>query len=332
MNTEITADPEAFRAAGDRIRTQNKGIPQTAPFPDFLQSAGFHYALFSASEGRDIARVAAFLEEGSVSGRLGWYESTCNSGVAAAVLQEACAWLKRQGCTSVTGPMNGTTWHDYRFNLEADEPLFPGEPAQPRWYPAQWEHAGFERALEYETSVVEDHTGFENFSGSLQESLQSEGVVIHPYPESPDTRLQHILHRFYRACFRNNPLFREIPFEEFQALSEKAAPWVDYTCSFLLTGPDDEVIGAFVAYRDVQGERAGAGRSLFLKTIAVDSRWRNRSIGQQMIRHILACSHGQGYARTVFAMMFAGNVTAIRSKTMFGSRLLRKYALYRKEL
>jgi GNAT superfamily N-acetyltransferase len=106
------------------------------------------------SPGR--AHVAAIVnprlvEDGRAVGLLGFFESKDDISAATAVLGAAVDWLRERGVTIVRGPINFSTWNDYRFRTECTEPgaWFAGEPFHPDYYPRLWEAAGFRAASRY---------------------------------------------------------------------------------------------------------------------------------------------------------------------------------------
>ena len=106
------------------------------------------------SPGR--ARVAAMINPrltdaaGRPIGLLGFFESVDDEAAARQVLHAGAAWLRAQGASIVRGPVNYTTWNDYRLTLDATEPgWFVGEPYHPPYYPRLWTSAAFTIATRY---------------------------------------------------------------------------------------------------------------------------------------------------------------------------------------
>ncbi len=317
---------EEFNAIGESI-TKERGLK--SPLPSINQRVSIQ--LFAHCIGDDKARVAAFARE--KTGYLGWYASSENSGLSTSVLNAACDWLKANGCTTAHGPINGSTWGDYRFNLDSETPLFPGEPVQPIYFIAQWENAGFQKDLTYETTIVHDLPKEPLTLHFVNQHLDQFGARADYFPQEIGEELSKQLYDFYHLCFQYNPLFEAISFERYKAITEKASTILDYDCSYLLEDSESNPIGVFLAYRDVYAHlREDEESILFLKTIAVHPDWQNKFIGQMMIGLTLLQSKEVGYDQSVFSMMFSKNLSAIKGKSNFGSTVLRKYALYTKQL
>ncbi len=100
------------------------------------------------------ARVAAMEnsrlrdDHGAPIGMLGFFEAQNDPEAASAVLDAGTAWLRARGATIVRGPINYSTWNDYRFST-AGTGRFAGEPYHPAYYPTLWANAGFDVCAHY---------------------------------------------------------------------------------------------------------------------------------------------------------------------------------------
>ena len=79
--------------------------------------------------------------EGKKLGFIGHYAAQATK--AGDLLNEACKVLKQQGCELAIGPIDGSTWRNYRFVTEGEGASFFLEPTHPSYYPAQWQRSGF---------------------------------------------------------------------------------------------------------------------------------------------------------------------------------------------
>jgi len=95
------------------------------------------------------ARVAAILnprlkdDRGAPIGVLGFFEAHDDQDAVTAVLGAASRWLREHGATTIRGPINYSTWNDYRFATSPGEGWIRGEPYHPASYLPMWERAGF---------------------------------------------------------------------------------------------------------------------------------------------------------------------------------------------
>ena len=320
--TAVKVNIKEFNAVGE-------AFPEMpAPPPMNGELSAHHHALFACYEEGEKGRVTAYVVDGT--GYLGWYACSDNKTLAHSLLTAATEWLKSNGCREVHGPINGSTWGDYRFNLDSNIPLFPGEPAQPLYYVKQWESFGFSSNLEYETTIIKEHPDKTLSLEDVNQHLGQFGAKASYFPKEISEQLSRELYDFYHLCFQNNPLFNPISFDAYNELTQKAAAILDYDCSYLLEDNEGKPIGVFIAYRDVLSEnREGSESILFMKTIAVHPDWQNKFIGQMMVMLTILRSAEVGYDKSVFSLMFSQNVSAIKGKSNFGSTILRNYALFK---
>lgn len=87
-------------------------------------------------------------DQGAPIGMLGFFEAENDPEAALAVLDAGTAWLRARGAKIVRGPINYSTWNDYRFATETGG-WFRGEPYHPAYYPALWANAGFDVCAHY---------------------------------------------------------------------------------------------------------------------------------------------------------------------------------------
>ena len=77
-------------------------------------------------------------------GLFGFFESKNNAEAVKLLFDEGIKWLVRQGISTIIGPMDGDTWHKYRFNVGPfDSRPFMMEPYNPDYYSNLWEKYGF---------------------------------------------------------------------------------------------------------------------------------------------------------------------------------------------
>ena len=90
------------------------------------------------------------VEDGAPVGQIGLFACDEHPDTARRLLDAACTWLDKRGCRVVRGPMNFSTWYDYRLVTRATAAGYiPGEPYHPAHYPALFEAAGFKPVATY---------------------------------------------------------------------------------------------------------------------------------------------------------------------------------------
>ena len=99
--------------------------------------------------GRITAHVAV---KGAERGWFGFFDVVDDPKVAGALIEQAAAWLRDHGCTSMTGPASFTVDDDPGVLVDGfDVAGTTGRPWQPPWYAAHLEAAGLSRTDEHRT-------------------------------------------------------------------------------------------------------------------------------------------------------------------------------------
>jgi hypothetical protein len=124
----------------------DKRLRGRSPFYEEME-----HSLFVASNGRDLARCAAFVnrrwqrDKGEAAGFIGYFAAVPDAGAEVAEMLEAAErWLAERGATRVIAPFNGATFHGIGVQTDAfdEEPMFPF-PWQPPHYCRLLEAAGY---------------------------------------------------------------------------------------------------------------------------------------------------------------------------------------------
>ncbi|MFT5861008.1 MAG: GNAT superfamily N-acetyltransferase [Flavobacteriaceae bacterium] len=331
-------DLESFYDFGKQIRarnTDNSGWSEAKELGFYFNANNENVQFFLIEKGEERGRIAAFYhEETPELGILGWYECDDNDSLSEELLRAAISWLQSKGCKKIIGPINGSTWSSYRFNLDASKPLFAGEPYQPSYYPKQWEKVGFENDVMYETTIPYRPSDESLDYDQVMSYLINLGLEMTPLAReiTEDENLSYF--KFYADCFRGNPFFYNISLDHYLLLTEKLANVAEYDFSYVVKDKQGNPISAFISYVDVHRgiNDDGKGKKLFLKTIATHPKWRNKKIMQIVVNFLRLKAERMGYTEVIFSLMFSENLTAMKTRDVYGSDILRNYTLMSKEL
>lgn len=260
--------------------------------------------------GRPVARVAAMVggrdDNGGPVGMLGLYEAVAGTdpSLMQVMLDAACGYLRRQRCGFVVGPMNGSTWHDYRFALPGGGQPFFLDVHHPPAYLNHWLAAGFKPVERYVSSVIER----ERFSFSRLERcsrrMANRGVSV---CEIGAADLQTVLPGIHALCldaFAANPLFQPIGFDEFAELYRPAEQLIDGRWALTARDDDGQLLGFAFAFPDLFDE---AHRGLVIKTVAVGRHARARGVGAWLTEMLHQRAYEAGMDRVFHALMHERN-------------------------
>ncbi len=297
-----------------------------------------------------LARVATEhpQPDGSPLGMLGQFEALDRPEAIQDLLGDACAWLESQGCSAVAGPIDGDTWHDYRFNLGPfDEPPFLKEPYNPAYYPEQWEAFGFSTWQTYHSRRVPDieaaREGMaDRWQSVLDRGFRFDGIDVAQFEPYLDR-----LYAMVREIFRDNFLYSPISRAEFMELYDGAERLVDPDLAFILVAPDGRDAGFSFTFPDIaravasmDGKKSLWSKAKFLlnsrtdtgnvKTVGIMPDFQGQGLYTAMTYQFYEGMLGKGLSKANLCLMIDGNISA--SADGGDGQVLRRYALYRLEL
>lgn len=341
-----TQDIERFYACGQSIRA-NHDI-ELAKF--WKGSRNLHRItanenlistfLITEDDG-DQGRLGAYYEKGQDTGFLGWYECIDDPEVAKELIRAGIDWLKDKGCTKVVGPIDGSTWYGYRFNLTHDKPLIVSEPFQPRCYVNQWIASGFEEAETYTTT----YSAFPDIpllsEEEVGEKLAGVGLKLQSLTRDLLKAIDARLYDFLIITFPGNPYFSHVEKEEYDEFSAGFPAVLDERYSFIAVDQEENPI-AFVtclidSYKENyqklgNAKEAFAEDKLIVKTVATHPDWQNKQIGTMLVSASYSAAIADGLKNVVHALMYEDNVSAKEGERKFKTVPFIKYALFEKSL
>jgi GNAT superfamily N-acetyltransferase len=277
-----SAHPAAARPSGSRTRSLLDGSNPTA--------RRCRVKLFV--DDRAPARVAAIVnprlvEDGAPIGLLGFFEAANDPAAVTPLLTAAVTWLREQGCATVRGPVNFSTWHDYRFATGGGPGWFPGEPYHHDYYPELWTGAGFAVVSRYATYWVNDTQAvIDRFAPGVELARRS-GVEL----RTVEARDLPALYRLAVTGFAANYMYSPIEPDEFAHLY--AADRVNAGASTSYVALAD---GAPVGFYYTFPTSLPAGEGQVGKTIVVDPAQRKRGIYHLLMTAWLTTARDSGRA------------------------------------
>jgi len=250
---------------------------------------------------------------------------------AACLIEEAIRHLGRQSCTVAIGPMDGNTWHRYRFVTESGtEPTFFLEPVNPPQWPFQFQRAGFAPVAEYFSALNSDLARTDERSARHEARLEDRGIVVRT---AEGENLEELLGRIYRVsriAFTHNFLYTEIPEPAFRAQYAKILPHVRPEL-VLLAERHSELVGYLFAIPDLaQAARGSVIDTFLIKTVAILPNRELRGLGSVLV----ARAHEQGlrigFRRCIHALMHESNIS--RNISGHFAETMRRYTVYSREI
>ena len=305
---------------------------------------------FFVIDGR--ARCAALINPRLLDGDRPWGQAgffeAVDDDAGRVVLDAAMAWLGERGCKRALGPMNGSTWHSYRFVVDWKDatPLLL-EPNNPLRYPALWESHGWKRHDVAYYSSAHDNAAVVDALQKKHEAVVSAGYRMEAVDLKDVQAVLKTMFELSRRIFSGNAFYSDLSFEEFAANNEGVERVLDQRLVQWLRGPADDVVGfAFglpdhaVAATRMRGDTGLLGKLRFVtaprpkrnlvKTIGVVPEHRGKGLLSEIYFTQARAALDMGFSDGVVVLMSADNRSF--TGTARAQSVIREYALYVSEV
>ena len=261
---------------------------------------------------------------GRVTACLGNYECVDEPLASEKILETAINKAKQSGFEFLIGPMNGSTWDQYRFSLHNDAPTFLLEPYHHVYYNHQFTQAGFEVIARYKSRI--DRSMNCNMPEILkaEESFIASGLHFRRINMALFEHELDKLYPFISEAFRNNFLYTPIKRETFFAKYLEAAPLIHE--QFFLIAEDDygHIAGFIFSYPDLYNRDEP---TLVIKTLAREASPKWKGLGYVLINKVMDAAKKSGYKSVIHAFMIDEGKSTANSNFFFGKNY-KQYALY----
>jgi GNAT superfamily N-acetyltransferase len=283
----------------------------------------------ATQHGQEVASVSlwfpeALRMEGKAAVLFGKYICTDESA-ATALLNAACEQAKQRGCGFAIGPMDGSTWENYRFKTADAQPYLLG-PENPLSYPAQWEATGFEPIAKYFSATAESWTVPEIHETRLAQSREKGIALSFLDTDQPERDLRD-LHALSHEAFREHFLYQPIAAADFIAKYLPLMPLVDRRFVVLTRNAEGELVAFAFCFRDRYRPD-----TLIIKTLARKPGRAWAGLGDLVVTEAMRNAQQAGCTRFLHALMIdQGDATGL-SLRKHGGQITHHYALYGKRL
>lgn len=206
----------------------------------------------------DEARLALFFQpdlriEGRRAAFFGYWESARNPEADVPLFDRACAIAKARGAEDLYGPINFTTFGNYRLRLSSEPGAwtFPDEPYNPSYYPSILEASGFALDQTYLTQVGTMEAGrmVREWKRPEQDKLLGRGYRVETLTHSMWMDALPELHGLIDHIFGANFAYSALSFESFAAKCGES--FIRRACphtSVMARGPEGDIAGFFLVY------------------------------------------------------------------------------------
>ena len=348
MSTElelisISTHPELraeFLRAAEGIRTGewSKNTPSAAYGELVLSSLGgaAWEGWLARREGRVVGRVAAFQMKHPA---LGLFEVDTASDqaptIAAALIAQACGWLRDRGAEQVYGPMDASTWFQYRLREYAEQPpklTYRWEPTTPPDYLQFFKVAGFTEVERYHTYGYElDEEILAAAAKRVEPATHyahSKGFRFVPFLEGKtlDSMLD-LMFELSLEGFKKNFLYEPIDRAVFKRLYGAAAQGMDLGLSHRVIAKDGSEAGFIFCFED-QG-------AVVVKSMAIRERFRGLHLSTALLHQSILKAIPRKPKSYVSALVKSGSRSEFLEQKHLGRKIdtwKHDYVLFEKKL
>lgn len=268
--------------------------------------------------------------QGKRTGLIGHYRCA-DASCGEMLIARACAVLARRGCEFALGPMNGSTWDDYRFVTDrGTAPRFFLEPDNDDGWPRQFARCGFTPVAHYYSALRADLRVEDPRLGRVGARLAREGVRVRSIDPSRLAEELHRLHTLVVTGFRNQPYFTPIGEQGFAQRFAALLPVLRADIA-LVAERSGTPVALFLALPDLEQVRRGERvDTAIVKTVVALPGRACAGVAHLLAAQAAATAREAGFSRAIHALMRVGNASANWSAR--SSATLRRYALFGKPL
>lgn len=303
-------------------------IPKENTPPDDLESTYFLVTEKNIIVSRACALINPDISYKNLKTTLvGYYESVDNPQAATILLDAISQYNKEKGYQCLIGPINGTTWHNYRLTDPDNKLPFFFDNYHKNWYVRDFKDNNFQAIASYFSSVVNPgHTEYLRLN-RFENYYARRGISIRPLSLSC---FEEDLESIYNICiisFQHNFLYTAISQESFLQMYKNVGVFLNYDMSFIAEDKHNRPCG-FIFALDNRFEQQK--KSLVIKTLAVLPEPQFRGLGTLLTEMTHQKAALSGYEEVIHALMHHNNLS--RNILSGQNHIFRSYQLYRRIL
>ena len=273
----------------------------------------------------------------------------------APILNLACDYLLRQGCSLAIGPMDSSTWGSYRLVTQSLPIVAPSdhtmavsgipapfflEVSNPPEWKQEFLQAGFHAIASYCSSMVTDLTN-DDLTNDLtsgckdiaprEARLAQRGIRIRPFDRDGFDSELYTIYRIASEAFLNNFLYSPISWPEFALLYYPLREVIN--SDFVLVAEAQAQPAGFIfALPDLLQDRSDAQfDTVIIKSLGVLPAYKGLGLGSVLVDRVHRSAMTQGYKRAIHALMRDDNQAA-RQISAHTAHVFRRYGLFARHL
>ena len=258
----------------------------------------------------------------------GYLECSEDQNVANWIFQSLEKFARNQKLNHLIGPLNGSTWNQYRLAEQSIEQVYLTERFHKDYYTKLLINANFRVIERYESKIVHQLSSL-NVEKSKKVSqfwdgrnLEIRNIDLNIYEEEISK-----IHGFCSESFQHNKFYTPISLESFLYKYRQVKHLIDPDLVFVAQENGD-IVGLLFALPDWFSTNK---KQVVVKTIAKKPGLRYSGITHILGSELVQQAKSKGYQSIIHAFMHTNNASSQISR-QFNASLLRTYALFSKSL
>ena len=297
------------------------------PFISGIPEYGLSNSAVLLKNGRAVGRIALYDPGDAGHAFFGLFESEPDESTGAELFRFAEEAAKKLGKSTLIGPMNGSTWENYRWARSLDTPFFFSEYVHQPYYAAMAVTAGYLESAGYFSQIQNDLSYDGELSDRLKARCIAAGIRIRNLDiEHFDEELEK-LYPFITETFNQNLLYSPISFDAFSSKYRTQLPFLspDWV---LVAEEGKEIVGITVNFPDLFEQPC---KTMIAKTLARKPGRRYAGISHVLCAELIDRCVNKGFSRLIHAYMETNN-SSMNVSGRFNGEPFRHYSLFSKHL
>lgn len=254
----------------------------------------------------------------------GSYESSDDSMVSDRLLSLAKELARTNRCSWLIGPMEGSTWNNYRFSLSNERSNFFLEPYHHTYYNQQLLDTDFEIIAKYTSNRDHKIECDSTKVKLLEKKYELEGAIVRTLDME---NLEADLFRFAEFCnevFSENVLFTPIDERQFVQKYLAVKGYLDPTLTCIIEDEHESIQAVLFCLKDHMDQ---SGKTMMVKTIARRRTSPFKNVGHYFASKVVEMADKGGFESVIHAFMHDQNASLEISNT-YSEQHEKSYALY----
>lgn len=258
---------------------------------------------------------------------IGWYECTNDNHANQALLQAMLEHCTSIGAQTVVGPINGSTWHSYRFAQSSTASPFFLDVHHKPWYPEHFTNTGFHPLASYHSSTVLLEDVNVSRINEFVEHFSARGITIRSLEMENFVEELRRIYQVSTVAFQNNLFYTPLSEQEALQMYLPLRDIVDPEFVLIAEAEAKRPLGFAFAVPNLLAPKQD---SLVIKTVAIRPEPSTRGLGTLLAEMLHERGKQHGYRTAIHALMQDQNssTNVLRNH----SNVIRTYTLYSKEL